>query len=92
MQAWDNVGQPAIEMAKGSWKAERPHKTKVFVPLAITVASATEAYQEKVYFKALVFVSFSLFLGETRMCCTVFLGQHLLENAAITSSLNRKVI
>ena len=47
VQAWDSVGQPAVEMAKCSGKAERPIKTKVFVPLVMTVASATEAYQAK---------------------------------------------
>ena len=43
VQAWDSVGQPAVEMDKGSGKAERPKGTQVFVPLAMAVASATEA-------------------------------------------------
>lgn len=46
VQALDSVGQAAIEMAKGSGKAEWP---KVFVPLATAVASATEAYQEELF-------------------------------------------
>ena len=43
VQAWDSVGQPAVEMVKCSGKAERPKGTQVFVPLAMAVASATEA-------------------------------------------------
>ena len=43
VQAWDSVGQPAVEMAKGSGKAKRPNRNKFFLPLAMAVASATEA-------------------------------------------------
>ena len=43
VQAWDSVGQPAVEMVKCSGKAERPKGNQVFVPLAMAVASATEA-------------------------------------------------
>ena len=46
VQALGSVGQAAIEMAKVSGKAERP---KVFVHLSMAVASATKAYQEKVF-------------------------------------------
>jgi len=56
----------------------RPSAHWAALEIAMTVASAPEAYQEKLHFEALVFVSFSPFLEETRMCCTVFLHLALL--------------
>ena len=36
-RAWDSVGQPEVEMAEGTGEAERPSRTKVLVPLAMTL-------------------------------------------------------
>ena len=74
----NSVTQPAVEMAKGSGKAERPKGTKVFVPLAMAVASATEAYQQKLPFEALDLVPSSPLPGEAWRCCSVFLHLALL--------------
>jgi len=51
MQAWDGVGQPAVEMAKYCGRAERLNRTEGFVALAMAVASAIKAYQKKHYLR-----------------------------------------
>ena len=66
--ARDSAGQAAAEMAEGSAKTERPKGTKVFVPLAM----ATEAFQEKLYFEALDFVSSLSLLEDAGTRCTGF--------------------
>ena len=78
VQAWDRVGQPAVEMASASGKAERPIKTEVFVPLAMAVASTTEAYKEELSLEALDCISSFPLLGEAGRRCTVFLHLALL--------------
>ena len=78
MQAWDSDGQPAVEVAQGSGNVKKPNSTKLIVPLAMAVASATKAYQKKLYFEALGLVSSSPLHGEARRCCTVSLPLALL--------------
>ena len=78
VQAWDSVGQPAVETASASGKAERPIKTEVFVPLATAVASTTEAYKEELSVEALDCISSFPWLGEAGRGCTVFLHLALL--------------
>ena len=56
VQAWDSVGQPAVEMTRVSVKAERLNRTKGYVFLAKAVAFTTKAWQEKLSFEALDFV------------------------------------
>jgi len=75
VQAWYRVGQPAVEMAKGSEKTKSLKRTEGFVPLARAVASVIEAYQEKISFDAL-----DLFplLGEARRRHRIFLHLPLL--------------
>jgi len=51
-------------MTKDSGRAESFNRTKGFVPLAMAVASNTDAYQEKLAFEALDFVSSSSLLRE----------------------------
>ena len=74
----NSVTQPAVEMARRSDKAERPKGTNVFVPLAMAVASATEAEQEKHSSEALHFVSFLPLLWEAWRCHRIFLHLALL--------------
>lgn len=78
VQAWDSVGQLAIEMVKGYGKAESPGGTKVFMPLATAAASTAKAYQKKLHLDALDLVSISVLLGEAQSHCTVFLHLALL--------------
>ena len=64
MQAWDKVGQCAVEMANDSDGAKSFNKNEDFVPFAMAITSITDSYQEKLSFEALRGVSSSRLLRE----------------------------
>jgi len=71
VQAWDSVGQPAVETAKDSGRHKSFKKTEDFVPLAMTVASTTDSFQEKHASESLDCVSSSLLLSEAERFCRI---------------------
>jgi len=72
VQAWDSAGQPAVQMAKDSGRAEGFNRSKGFVPLAMAVASTTKYYREKLSLEALNCVSSLRLLREAERFCRIF--------------------
>lgn len=86
-EAWDSVGQPEVEMAEGTGKAEKLSRTEIFVPLAMAVVSVTKAYEET---PCPHDTGTSLPPCTTRICQEVLCGCPSLDIAHPTSHHPRK--